>query len=76
MSGMDMTAEAALTKLSYLLAKYDNPQQVREIMRQNIRGELTRLDDNQLQFSLKDSQLLRAVAETLTLSSSKVSSYF
>lgn len=74
MSGMDMTAEAALTKLSYLLTKYDNPEQVREIMRQNIRGELTRLDSNQLQFSLKDSQLLRAVAETLTLSSSKVSS--
>ena len=71
-SGMDMTAEAALTKLSYLLATHDSPDQVRRIMKQNIRGELTTLDSNQAQYSLKDSELLRAVAEALSISSSKV----
>ncbi len=69
MSGMDMTAEAALTKLSYLLATLDSPECIRETMTQNIRGELTKLDSN---FSLKDSELLRAVAEALCISSSKV----
>ena len=68
-----MTAEAALTKLSYLLATNDNPDQIRKIMKQNIRGELTTLDSKQLQLSLKDSELLRAVSQTLSISSSKVS---
>ena len=40
--GADMTPECALTKLTYLLGKYpNNPQKVREMMGQNLRGELT-----------------------------------
>lgn len=70
-----MTAEAALTKLSYLLARDYSPEQVRELISQNLRGELTKLSANQVQFSLKDSVLLRAVAETLNISSSKVHNY-
>lgn len=71
-----MTAEAALTKLSYLLARDYSPEQVRELISQNVRGELTKLSANQVQFSLKDSALLRAVAETLNISSSKVHNYY
>ncbi|MBO1520254.1 asparaginase [Oceanisphaera pacifica] len=44
-SGFDMTPEAALTKLHYLLSKGLSPQQVRERMGQNLRGELTRASD-------------------------------
>jgi lysophospholipase len=37
-----MTAECALTKLSYLLSKFkNNPQEVRRLLAKNLRGELT-----------------------------------
>nr|KAJ3422761.1 hypothetical protein HK105_006440 [Polyrhizophydium stewartii] len=39
--GADMTPECALTKLSYLLAKYPDPAICRRLMRRNMRGELT-----------------------------------
>ena len=65
-----MTTEAALTKLSYLLATNDNPDRIRELMKQNIRGELSRVPE--AHFTLADSKLLRAVGEALSISSSKV----
>lgn len=44
-SGLDLTAEAALTKLCYLLGKYRNhpnrTEEVQRLMSENLRGELT-----------------------------------
>ncbi len=43
-SGYDMTPEAALSKLYFLLSLDLDPEQVRQRMQQNLRGELTRND--------------------------------
>ncbi|KAI9300809.1 asparaginase-domain-containing protein [Cunninghamella echinulata] len=41
-AGADMTPECALTKLSYLLGRIpNNPDRVRQLMTNNLRGELT-----------------------------------
>jgi L-asparaginase len=45
-SGHDMTSEAAHCKLLYLLSKYNNPHQIRELMGQNLCGELTPIKRN------------------------------
>lgn len=39
--GGDMTPEAALTKLSYLLSRGLSPREVRRLMQRDLRGELT-----------------------------------
>ncbi|WNN54197.1 asparaginase [Hafnia alvei] len=43
-SGFDMTVEATLTKLHYLLCQNLNPEQIRELMKQDLRGELSITD--------------------------------
>ena len=72
-SGMDMTVEAALTKLSYLLAGKLTTEQIKEEMKKNLRGELTLLDSRCHQPYLKNSKFLSDVASALNISSSKVS---
>lgn len=41
-SGFDMTAEAAVTKLYYLLSKGYETEEVKRLMQKNLRGEMTR----------------------------------
>ncbi|MBR1498126.1 MAG: type I asparaginase [Bacteroidaceae bacterium] len=40
-SGYDSTVESAVTKLMFLQSHYDDPEQVRRLMNQSIRGEIT-----------------------------------
>jgi L-asparaginase len=40
-SGFDLTAEAATTKLMYLIGKYSSKEKIREEFNKNLRGEMT-----------------------------------
>ncbi|MCX8146909.1 MAG: Glu-tRNA(Gln) amidotransferase subunit GatD [Candidatus Woesearchaeota archaeon] len=40
-SGEDMLAETALVKLAWLLGNYNDKEKVKELMRKNLRGEIT-----------------------------------
>ena len=71
--GGDMTAEAALAKLSYLLGKGLSAKRIKELMMKNMRGEMTVFDLEQKQ--LRDSDLLTSIAQAMNFSSSSVSTY-
>lgn len=70
-SGADMTPEAALTKLSYLLGndRLTNEQRVR-MLTTNIRGEQM-VGNSSKQFSLQDASFIESVARAMGTSSSK-----
>ena len=75
--GHDMTTEAALTKLSFLLGQKQLSCKERKTkMGQNLSGEMTLLDLNHsAQFSIRDTKILTLVAETMRVTSAKVSTW-
>eukprot|EP00912_Choanoflagellata_sp_UC4_P001666 UC4_evm3s1059 len=68
--GGDMTPEAALTKLSFVLAEYDSVEEQRKAIGTNLRGEIT-TKKNQHQFGVKDLGFIGAVSEALSCSTAK-----
>lgn len=67
-NGFDMTPEAALAKLSYVISKEDwNLETKKAMMQNNLRGELT----NDKGPELQDYDLVDAVARSLHLSTPK-----
>lgn len=66
-----MTTEAALTKMSFLLSKKYDRNKIKELLRQNLHGEIT-VNKSSQQFSLRNSELLRTVVKALNITSSKV----
>lgn len=64
--GADMTPEAALTKLAYLLSQPElTPVEVEQWMQTDLRGEMT-LRPAAPRFDLRDSRFVREVALALT----------
>jgi len=69
--GYDLTPEAALTKMAYVLAKKELTHQGRlHLLSINLRGEMTfpQLDK---QYSMKDGEFVQSVAKSLRVGSQK-----
>ncbi|XP_029350285.1 60 kDa lysophospholipase isoform X2 [Echeneis naucrates] len=67
-TGGDMTPEAALSKLSYVLAKKDLDLEVKKkMMSQNLRGEMS-ADLAGAKLCLSDSRFIQVIAKTLSIS--------
>ncbi|XP_051748716.1 60 kDa lysophospholipase-like [Ctenopharyngodon idella] len=64
-AGGDMTPEAALSKLSYVLAKDLSTEEKKKMMSQNLRGEMT---DDLVgpKLSLSDSRFIQVIAKSLS----------
>uniref|UniRef100_A0A8C6SYP0 asparaginase n=1 Tax=Neogobius melanostomus TaxID=47308 RepID=A0A8C6SYP0_9GOBI len=72
-AGGDMTPEAALSKLSYVLAKKDlDLEAKKKMMSQNLRGEM-RSDFAGAKLCLSDSRFIQIIAKSLSISCKEVS---
>ncbi|XP_043118144.1 60 kDa lysophospholipase-like [Puntigrus tetrazona] len=66
-AGFDMTPEAALSKLSYVLAKQDlSTEEKKKMMSRNLRGEMV-ADLEGAKISLSDSRFIQIIAKTLSI---------
>ncbi|CAM4723348.1 unnamed protein product [Leuciscus chuanchicus] len=66
-AGFDMTPEAALSKLSYVLAKQDiSKEEKKKMMSQNLRGEM-KADLQGAKLSLSDSRFIQVIARSLSI---------
>ncbi|XP_049917345.1 60 kDa lysophospholipase isoform X1 [Epinephelus moara] len=67
-AGGDMTPEAALSKLSYVLAKKDTEHETKKkMMAQNLRGEMS-ADLAGAKLCLSDSRFIQVIAKSLSIS--------
>ncbi|XP_030641905.1 60 kDa lysophospholipase isoform X2 [Chanos chanos] len=67
-AGHDMTPEAALSKLSYVLSKKDlSTQEKKKMLSRNLRGEMV-ADFEGAKLSLSDSRFIQVIAKTLSIS--------
>ena len=62
--GIDMTAEAALVKLGWLLASGRTPEEIRGLLKKDLRGELT-AETTSERFSLNDGGFIRSVFQAI-----------
>ncbi|XP_048456058.1 60 kDa lysophospholipase [Rhincodon typus] len=66
--GGDMTPEAALAKLSYVLGKAElSVQEKRKMLSENLRGEMS-VALGEAKISLRDSRFIQAIAKSLSVS--------
>ncbi|XP_051723639.1 60 kDa lysophospholipase isoform X3 [Ctenopharyngodon idella] len=67
-AGCDMTPEAALSKLSYVLAKQDlSIEEKKKMLSRNLRGEMI-ADLGGAKLSLSDSRFIQVIAKSLNIS--------
>jgi len=60
-----MTLECCYAKLSYLLGKGYSQEKVKQLLVTSMRGELTDIKERKERFSLKNSNLVKAIAKVL-----------
>lgn len=65
-SGRDMTTESALSKLSYLLGLGLHVDTIKDLMRKNLRGELTASLDK-VKYSWREDHLVKSIIKILNV---------
>lgn len=64
-NGGDMTIEAALAKLAYLLGKDFKLNEIKELIQKDLRGEISQIDEEKF-LSLPEEHFIQAIIEAIT----------